>query len=765
MRILEVGDGIESAKAAQVFRLFGHEVIKVEDGGDPASIRCLAPIDGRSPLHLALNAGKLSVAAGLEPGDAEQLLFDIARTCDGVVVGRGRGRAIWDRVCARSRGDLPPALLFSTSEFTYEAYARSGVLVATGDRARPPLSPPTYLPAQLAGVLGALGLLIGMRSGAEGVCTSALWAMTSLFHRSLAGSEYEGADHERENRFSIYYPVGIFPVRDGRLSIHVITDDQWLRLCLLMERPELATDPRFQRTGDRRRHADELDEFLLPWLATQSRADVVSGCQELGVPCGAIQSVSDYIADPHTAVRGSLWEAQDEEGGCFLVPGIPNGSAPGPGLLRVPTLGGHTEMLRNELTAAAAGGRQADRLSVHRTQRSKDTAGTRPLDGVLVLDLSHAMAGPMAGWLLGGMGATVLKLERPQLPGQTPRTAFDFGGTYPDGIRGEHPWNREGVFNFVNSNKKGITLNLVHPVGKQLLLKLVERADVLIENFSTRVMKNIGIEYDYLSAVNPRLVYASIKSHGLTGPKANYVGFVETANAEAGLASVMTYDDGVPQSSKFPFSDIISAVWATTCIMNALHARDRSGRGALVDVSMVDAVAAVMSDFVVAAQVAPPGWTRSTQPEPVLLMECADGQWLAVCQPDVERSHALCLMLELPPSAAAESKRSALERLARTCTRNALAARLSEVSVHTSPVQQATEVSADPVFGDWFWCDVDHPEVGARRYPRVPIRLVPEVELPVTPAPLFAQHTREVFEGMLGMPAAEVDELMAAGIL
>ncbi len=235
-------------------------------------------------------------------------------------------------------------------------------------------------------------------------------------------------------------------------------------------------------------------------------------------------------------------------------------------------------------------------------ESSTNEAGTRPLPlaGVRVLDVSQVMAGPYACMLLADMGADVVKVEPPDGGDQT-RGAMGFKLKGNDSM---------GYLN-MNRNKRSITLNLKSEAGRKVLFRMVKDADILVENYRPGVVKRLGIDYETLSAINPRLVYASISGFGQTGPWANRPGFDLMAQAMSGIMSVTGYPGGPPVKAGVPVADIGCALFATYAMLAAYIGVKAGGRGQHIDASLFDSALAFsvwdISQY----------WGTGEQPEPL----------------------------------------------------------------------------------------------------------------------------------------------------
>jgi crotonobetainyl-CoA:carnitine CoA-transferase CaiB-like acyl-CoA transferase len=197
-----------------------------------------------------------------------------------------------------------------------------------------------------------------------------------------------------------------------------------------------------------------------------------------------------------------------------------------------------------------------------------------PLRGLRVLDLTEHMAGPFCTMILADMGAEVVKLERPG-KGDSVRA-------WGDGSE------RNPYFRYINRNKKGITLDYKEPAGRALFLRLVETMDVLVENYRPTVMPRAGLGFDALREVNPRLIYAQLSGLGYDGPYAGRGGFDLIAQGMGGIMHVTGEPDGPPTSVGLPICDLGTGMWAVQGILAALYERQRTGKGRLVECSLLE---------------------------------------------------------------------------------------------------------------------------------------------------------------------------------
>ncbi|GBQ86328.1 putative acyl-CoA transferase [Gluconacetobacter johannae DSM 13595] len=255
-------------------------------------------------------------------------------------------------------------------------------------------------------------------------------------------------------------------------------------------------------------------------------------------------------------------------------------------------------MLQSENTSVPHDGKD-DRLK-DGTGPAPAAARPLPLAGIRVLDITQVMAGPVCTMLLGDLGADIIKIEPPGTGDQT-RGAMGFRMKGDDSM---------GFLN-MNRNKRSIALNLKNPAGRKIFLDLVKTADIVVENYRPGVVRKLGIDYETLSRINPRLVYASISGFGQTGPWAARPGFDLMAQAMSGVMSVTGHPGGPPVKAGVPVADIGCALFATYAILAAYIGCEKSGRGQFIDASLFDSALAFsiwdISEY----------WGKGTIPEPL----------------------------------------------------------------------------------------------------------------------------------------------------
>jgi crotonobetainyl-CoA:carnitine CoA-transferase CaiB-like acyl-CoA transferase len=399
-----------------------------------------------------------------------------------------------------------------------------------------------------------------------------------------------------------------------------------------------------------------------------------------------------------------------------------------------------------------------------------------PLDGIRILDLTMAWAGPYATRLLADMGAEVIKIESVDnwdvlraLTGQPPDT--------------EHIWDKSPYFNQTNRNKYGCSLDLSKPRGRELFLRLAAQSDVVIENFRAEVMDNLDLGYETLSRVNERLIVLSMPGHGKTGPERDFVTYGTNVEQLSGLCHLTGYEGGPPQKTGISYGDPIAGIAAAGAIALALWVRRRTGRGQYVELSQRENLISLVGEFVVAFSMTgrEPGrrGNRHSSMAPHGCYRCSgEDEWITIACEDDTQFAALCSVLGQSPLAhdprfadvlSRYHNQTELDKIVSTWTegrtKEAAVEALQSARVPAMPVLSIPEVFADehlrtrgffepvshPVAGVW---DIDSPHWRMSESP-AHIRL---------PAPTFAEHNRYVFCELLGLSEQDISQLEAEGI-
>ena len=392
-----------------------------------------------------------------------------------------------------------------------------------------------------------------------------------------------------------------------------------------------------------------------------------------------------------------------------------------------------------------------------------------PLTGVRVLDFSHALAGPYCTLLLADYGAEIYKLES--------RTGDMGRGWGPPFVGGESHF-----FLGLNRGKRGISIDLKQPGGLDLCLRLIDRMDVLIENFRPGAMDRLGLGYEAVHRRNPRLVYCSISGYGQNGPSRDEAAMDLVVQASSGLLSITGTADGHSVRCGYGVTDVTAGLFSAIGILLALRARDLTGEGQFVDVSMLDSMISTMSSnfssYLGCGEIPRPMGTTFPTVVPYQVFETADGA-IAVAVGSEKLWTAFCRALVCPDLAACADyatnalrirNRGVLEPLLEEIFRTRPAAewlsRLQSAGIPASLVRNFEDVvnHPQPAMRAMF-PELDHPTAGAHRVTGTPIKLSATPGAPGIPAPRLGEHTGETLGDLLGLDAQALETLSARGVI
>jgi crotonobetainyl-CoA:carnitine CoA-transferase CaiB-like acyl-CoA transferase len=396
-----------------------------------------------------------------------------------------------------------------------------------------------------------------------------------------------------------------------------------------------------------------------------------------------------------------------------------------------------------------------------------DKPSAPPLDGLTVLDFTRVLSGPYCTMLLADMGARVIKIEQPERGDDTRAWGPPFVGS------------ESAYFLSINRNKESLTLDLKNPSSRAVLDGLLMRADILVENFRPGAMARLGLGYSELSETHPRLIYCSISGFGQTGPRRMQAGYDAVVQAEGGLMSITGEAGGPPFRLGVAISDIVSGMFAAQGIAMALVARERTGRGQLVDVGMLDATAALLTyqaGICFATGAAPqrlgnrhptivPYETFAAADGDVVVAVGNDDQWRRFC--DVANLGELSYDSRFATNRARVENYSALrpqlaDRL-KTRPREAWLSELRAAGVPCGAVRDLAEVFGDPQLAErGMIASVEHATLGALRVLGVPIKLSSTPGSVRTGPPTLGQHTTAILREDLGLSDTDIAALRNA---
>ena len=390
----------------------------------------------------------------------------------------------------------------------------------------------------------------------------------------------------------------------------------------------------------------------------------------------------------------------------------------------------------------------------------------KPLQHLTILDLSRVLACPFASMILAELGATVIKVEQP--------------GTGDETRTFEPQLARDSAYYFAcNRSKASITVNLRADEGRKIIRELAQQADVFVENFPVGTLARQGLDFAMLSALNPRLVYVSCTGFGQTGPYAQKKGYDTVFQAMGGLMSLTGEKGGGPVKPGLPVADLTSGLWVAIAILAAIAGREKTGRGAHVDFSMLDGQVSLLTlaaaRYFALGEVPPRLGTEHPGRVPTATFRCKDGKYAHITASD-QHWGPLCNALELAKLGSDPDFSSNAARLARReevmaaltqavarLTRAELIARLDAVEVPVGPVNDVAEIFADPhVRARQLVGSFDYPGVGEFKALGLPYKFLGWDDPQIGRPPELGEHTEQVLRERLGYSDQRIADLRKA---
>lgn len=406
-----------------------------------------------------------------------------------------------------------------------------------------------------------------------------------------------------------------------------------------------------------------------------------------------------------------------------------------------------------------------------------------PLGGLRIVDLTHVWSGPSATRLLAGLGAEVIKIEGPSRPDFLRGTGHaDVPSRYPDQKHGRDPGNRNAWFNTVNTDKRGITVNLKDPDGLRLLHQMIAESHVLIANYRAGVLPRMGLGYEQLKAIRPSIIVVEMTGYGSVGPMSAMQSYGAQFDAMSG-AAWLTGDGKQPLLTGFALSDPVAGLSAACAVVSAVARLRRTGEGCYVEVIQRDAMVPLLGEYVLEASVddlSPTGLNDAEEACPHGLFQLGDDSWVAIAVEDEPAFHALLDQLDdaaraqladVGTHASAMIRRDEVNAAVRAwCRRRtdaaALSGQLQVAGVPAGPVSDGRDVYGDEQLREnGFFRRLEHPSAGAHDYPGPPLTLNDQRFAPRSPAPVFDQDTDAVLRAVCGLDADEISALRERGVV
>lgn len=777
LRVVELSGSGAAAMATRQLADWGATVTILEPaGGTPLRGQpiCYPAPDGqRSATWAWLSRGKTSVRVG--PGtqvstaaahafcqDADLVVAESELTLDVLGLEPAALRPFFERrttcvLIAPFASDGPYAH-YRASDLGIQALG--GWVNLIGDPDREPLRPGNDMLPRVAGVFAFVAALVALRHERNGgtpqfVELSGQAVAASLIVAPWLMKSMYGIEQGR--RRADWLHGGLLECADGWLGCTPLTATHWEMLCHMLGLDDVLQEPGGMEPPYRAEHAAELYRRVRPSLAKESKLDLFHQAQAWGIPAAPVEDAAERLACPQLAARGFFVEAEID-GRRLKLPRVATLIQNVPPVERGPLQESCALPAVAPRPARAAGARQA-----------------APYAGLRVLDLTHFWAGPFATSLLGTLGADVIKIESIQRPDAYRYTLAS--------VSGPRWYERGAVWNDTNCDKRDLTLDLGSADGRRLFEQLLATADVLVSNFSNRVLHNLGYTSERLLAYNPRLIIATLPGYGPGGPWENYAGYGIAFEQLAVCASITGYEGDVPRMMS-GFADPIAGLHAVAGIEVALQRRERTGFGAVVEAPQCEILDSLFAPELIAVQLGAPAPGRRGNRHELMAPHntyrvTGDDRWIAIAVGADAEFQALCAVLGRHEMAADPRFASAAARKQHEEDLDNLisAAVVGWDGRDLEQTLQAQGVMACRVARGWelpddeglahigFFQQLSRAVSGKHPYKTLPFRFSSIDTHHHLPPPTLGQHNAEVLHELLGLAAEELAGLEAGRII
>ena len=759
VRLVDLSHGIAGAYLGRLFADAGADVIRVEPQ-DGAGLRRRSgrPLEaGESgALFRFLAAGTRSIVG--EPGDdevAELLGGSAAVVVDGALPSAAVTRLAVRHphiviVSIRPYGLHGPWADRTPNDFLVQA--DSGSVLCRGHISQVPFAAGGSVFDWTAASYAAPGAVAAIdrarRCGWGDVVDVSIAEAASIAASTFTDLSMQMSGRDDLPLRSVEAP-SIEPGSDGWVGFNTNTRQQFQNFCLMMDRPDLM-ESEWADLRERTARLDEWNAIVAEWTTIHTVDEIVELASALRVPVARVNDGAGVLSEPHLVARDFLPE-QAEGFAAPRSPRLMDGLRPPlPG--RAPAIGEHTGRVEAREQTVPGG----------------SDPGARPLEGVRVLDLTSWWAGPSSTQVLAALGADVIHVE---------------SVTHPDGMRltgmmfGAADWWEWGhMFIAANNDKRGITLDLGSSFGRDLLLRLVDTADLVVENFSPRVIEQFDLDWDVIHRRNPACVMMRMPAFGLGGPWRERVGFAQTMEQMSGMAWLTGHPDDQPRIMRGP-CDPIAGMHGAFAALLALRRRDATGEGVFVESPMVEAAISCSAEMIVE-------WSangvelerlgnrsRFAAPQGVYPV-AGDEEWLAISVETDDEWRGLAAVIGVD---AARFPSEADRRVGHDEIDIAIGSWAASVSM--GEAVEMLETAAAPALecrnhgmlrfhpqfvARGFFEQVAHPAVGTHLMPGQPYRMRGIDRWVRTPTPTLGQHNHEVL-GELGLTPDDIAALESSG--
>ena len=784
LRVLELGTGVASAYAAKLMGDAGADVVKVESpGGDPARERGPFP-DGRpdperSGMFLALNLNKRGITLDVasERGELDRLLawadvlvHDLrasaaaAAGLDAAALRTGHPHLV--TLAITPFGQTGPYAEYEAEELTVaNAGGWAYVCPATStDPSLPPLKVFGDQCALMSAIAGATAALAAAREArrsgvGEYIDLSEQAYVASVLEGGLPMYEYVGQVTARHHK-RMLIPWRIFDAEDGPVFLVCVEQDQWERLVEFMGHPDWADLPTFAGQAERAENDDMVHLFVQEFVGTWRAHEFYHQGQAHRICIAPVMSLRDLAENEHLRARGFFVEVGEGDARMeYLAPAALT-------------------------TSGRASMRPAPRLGEHNgafeaTPRAVRPAGGEPrlpLAGIRVLDLTWAWAGPFCTMNLAHLGAEVIRIESAKRADLYRRLRIR-DDEWGDDL------DTSGMFNQWNQGKASVSVDLGHADGIEIVKRLVAESDVVVQNFATGVMERLGLGYDTLRAINPRIILASITGYGQTGPYRHYMGYGPAMPPLTGLSMATGYVGGGPEEFGLSMPDPTAGITAAMSVVAALLRRDETGMGDHLDVTLWEATGVLNMEgwmqYVMTGTEPERMGNRSIHMAPHGCFPCAgEDAWVSIaCRSDPEWRALAC---HIDPVLAGDGRfasladrkanEDALEGVVAGWTagrdRWEVTRLLQGDGIAAFPAMTARDIVGDGhLEARGFIERLEHPKVGRRAHAGIPWLFHVRQNGVASPAPCLGADTDRCLREILGLSERDIADYYRRGAI
>lgn len=811
LRVVLLGSGVAPAFAGRWLATFGAAVIALETP-DGAWRRHYAPsgetaTSADGPLAAFLDVGVTTVPLG-DAGPTDRAALQALLADANILVHDLAPEALarWGLSAESLRAEFPALVQVALTPFgstgPYAFYAATSITLLalggyqflSGEPGREPLMLPGFQPEYLTGFYGVIAALAAQFRATErgqgcAAEVASMDALASLHQFTTSQWLYGQSIRTRHgNRWENLYPITMLPCRDGYVALSTPSQEMWERLCAMISRPDLLDDPRFATMPARHQNADVLDAVLIAWLRGHTMDELFRIAQEQWrIPLNPYAELDEVLRDPQYLARGFWVRAENDDSGVIQT-GLPVIMSRTPWRMRRETADSaassrhaagqdnapafappdeaptrarwarSTEPSRQRPTRARAAGTVP-------TADVKSADPRTPLAGLRVLDFTRVWSGPLCTRILADLGAEVIRIDTPFARIALPQ---------PDARPVAGPGK-------LGRNKLSVSIDLRLPPGRELVKRLVSRSDLLIENFSARVMPNFGLDYAALRAVNPGLIMLSMSGYGATGPYRDYLCYGSATESMTGMTALMGYPGEEPLNSAIAYPDAVAGLSGAASVLTALLHRQRTGEGQFLDLSQIEPATLMWGEYFLEYQMTgkPPGRTGNQHPSwspHGAYRCCGEDEWLSLAVRSDEEWQRFRVVTGLPEdpafatAAGRREQRARLDLLVSGWTADQekfqAMARLQEAGIPAGAVLNARELVESPqLAARGFFVDATAPEGGSFPMPGTPLQFDGQRREEWQAAPKLGEHNRDVLTRVLGMMEAEIDALVRENVI